>query len=452
MRKLFTLKKISSLKALLLYWIVGSALAFVLFYNALLEVQFRFGLEQRTQLTLDWHAQEFEKLYVNNPNSSLPKGFNIQSYLGKGNIPKAIEDIMINNEIEHKEIELFTGEDTLIYDEEVLLSTLPICEQQICEAIFFYSYQLSDDNWLFILQGIEVSDEIEQMMDIVDALIWGVTFIVLVIISGLASFLVRKITHPVKELADWAENLQVDALSTQRPDFKYQELNQVANQLVQAFMRLRESVEKEHQFLQQVSHELRTPLATASGNLEILNLLDKTKAFLPQEKKAIKRLNYSISDMRQITETLLWLNRDHESLPEPTAINLQKIVKEIVETNRYLLEGKRVNVDIGGESLIFEGYEVLTGIILANLIRNAFQYTYEGDVCIEISENFVKVENINCKTNEFEDDNDDEYGFGLGLHLVTQIADRMKWHYHHKPVPQGWYASVTFLENKLPIN
>lgn len=439
----FSFKKINSLRSLLLYWIVGSAIAFVTLYTGLLEYQFRFGVQLRSQASLDWYANIFEASYKENPSEELPSGQYFQSFLDWENVPLEIRSVLEGHEIEHRELEIFDGDE--FGDEiDVLFKTFPLCGDAECEIIFFYAYQLQDGKWLYLAQGIVGTDEIQSEMNLVENIFIVVTIVVLLTFGALAFLLVRKVSQPVKNLADWAGTLTADSRPDGQINFQYDELNLVAKKLTEAFIRISQSVEKEHQFLQQVSHELRTPLATASGNVDILNLVARDRELTAPEQNALSRLNFAINDMKQMTETLLWLNRDEQSLPEQTRFNLQSVVNSIVESNHYLLQGKQVKVIVEGTNEAINGHKVLFKILLSNLIRNAFQYTFDGHVTISLDSNSVTIVNENNQDEQCSDADDDIYGFGLGLHLVSLIATKMNWHYYHKPQPNGWYSKVTF--------
>ena len=442
MAQLFSLKKITSIRSLLMYWVTGLGIGFVVLYSVHLQLQFQLGVELKTQANFDLYAEFYEQAYRKDKQALKPTSVGLTSYSVYEDIPHPIRVLLEGRTMDHREIEVLLDEGSEEFAYEAQRQGFELCGKEICEIIFVYSYQLYDGNWLYMVQTIGENEAVENRLHVMEGLAFLVFLAIIFIFGAIAFLLVGKVTKPVKLLADWANQLS-NSSKSKVPDFQYSELNQVASQLHDAFSRIRESVDKEQQFLQQLSHELRTPLATASGNLEILNMLTQQQSKISPEYKAIERLNYAVNDMKQLTETLLWLNRDSESFPETNMVDLKKLVEDIVETNQYVLGNKLVSIEIFGESKAFEGHETLCAITIGNLIRNAFQYTYEGVVTISIEDNGLIIENTNIQA-EQQGGQTDDYGFGLGLDLVKQITDKMNWQYHCQANAHGWSARLYF--------
>lgn len=434
-------RRVSSLRSLLLWWIIGSGIVLIIVYSAMLEYSLRFGVVIRTKAEFEHIAAVFAERYAVNPNTPLPAGPGLQSYPAVKEIPPEISLIFPENAYEHGEILVFHNE----YDDASTGGLMPQCDGVPCEMVFFYSYQLNDNEWLYMSQGIVPTEKIDREMEFSENIAHGIALTVLVLFSTLALLLVKKIGNPVRQLAAWADGLTTDQIEKDVPDFQYRELNLVADRLNGAFGRISQTLEKEHRFLQHASHELRTPIAVASGNLELLEKLTGPQRRSEAETQAFDRLKYAMRDMQQLTETLLWLNRDSESLPPGQLIDLKALVNRLTENNTYLLSYKSVDVDVVGQDAKINAPLTLCRIVLANLIRNAFQYTYEGRVLITVSGEGVTVCNENSETQS----NDapgfkDEYGFGLGLDLVEQIAKRLGWSYEYEVRGNGRSCTILF--------
>ena len=118
-------------------------------------------------------------------------------------------------------------------------------------------------------------------------------------------------------------------------------------------------------------------------------------------------------------------------------------VSNLVEDNQYLLQSKKVEVLLKLAPSHIKVFETPCRLVLNNLIRNAFQYTAEGEVNIECLEGFVIVENVN-KSEGTLDYSGADYGYGLGLRLVDKIVKKMAWQYQNKNIIGGRSASVNF--------
>ena len=198
-------------------------------------------------------------------------------------------------------------------------------------------------------------------------------------------------------------------------------------------------------FLQHASHELRTPLSVMSGNLELLDKLAERQHPCEAEREAFDRLNRAITNVRQLTETLLWLSRSSETMPTAEPIELHALMRSLVDENRYLLDSKPVEIVVTGDRSRIHVPSAPCRIVLANLIRNAFQYTSSGRVSIDIAHDHITIDN-ECEAAVEEDapSEDDEFGFGLGLKLVDELCRRLGWGYESSPRGDGRSTTVRF--------
>ncbi|MFA0070064.1 sensor histidine kinase, partial [Vibrio breoganii] len=94
----------------------------------------------------------------------------------------------------------------------------------------------------------------------------------------------------------------------------------------------------------------------------------------------------SATNMKALVTTLLWMSRNSEMETNYEQVNLTPLLNNIIESQRYLLKNKEVEihtkVDQGQHSLPRE----LTEVVITNLVRNAFQHGGNGDICITLTE------------------------------------------------------------------
>ena len=86
------------------------------------------------------------------------------------------------------------------------------------------------------------------------------------------------------------------------------------------------------------------------------------------------------------------------------------------------------------------------GILVGNLIKNAFVYTEQGQITIHVSSNAIVIQDTgvglesNSKVNQ---------GYGLGLVIAQDIARKYGWQIDlNENDAGGCTASVTGLENE----
>ncbi|MEF1230904.1 HAMP domain-containing sensor histidine kinase, partial [Vibrio fortis] len=180
---------------------------------------------------------------------------------------------------------------------------------------------------------------------------------------------------------------------------------------------VQESLEREQRFLGYASHELRTPIAVTRTNSELLRKMITKQ--LPAEKQleVLDRIERAGFTMTDLTETLLWLNRQEgKSLPS-YPVSLGKSIQQIVGELGYLLQGKSVEVTTTVDQTTLELPEGLCRIVISNLIRNAFQHTENGIVEIAQAGDTLSIVNRNTEPKIGRDD----LGFGLGLELTQRL-------------------------------
>ena len=440
-----------SLRRSLLSWIAGSGVVLVLVYTVLLEYYLDLGIALRTKSVLQRTAASYAEAVAADPAAPLPTAPGLKSFRHIEDIPAALREQLSPEAFRHGEMQ------QLVFPDDggnPVKATFPFsCEGPPCEFLFFLSYRLDDRTWLYLAQAVVVTEAEDLEYDTIEtvALIIGLVFAFTLL--TLASVLSRRIGQPVRRLARWADNLSLEGLD-EAPDFRFRELNLVAARLRDAFRRIATGMENDKRFLQHASHELRTPLSVISGNLEILDKLAERRHRCEAEREAFDRLNRANTNIRQLTETLLWLSRPSEKLPKAEPTELHALVHSLVEENRYLLDAKPVEIVVTGNHSRIHVPSTPCRIVLANLIRNALQYTRSGRVSIDIAPERITIDNENAA--DVEEDapgGEDEFGFGLGLRLVDDICRRLGWGYESAPRGDGRSTTVRFhASGAQPIN
>ena len=431
-----------SLRRSLLSWIAGSGVVLVLVYTVLLEHYLDLGLALRTKSVLQRTAASYAEAVAADPAAPLPSAPGLRSFRHIEDIPAALREQLSPEAFRHAEMQQLVFLDD---GGNPVKATFPFsCEGATCEFLFFLSYRLDDRTWLYLAQTVVVTEAEDLEYDFIEtvALLIGLVFALTLLTLSLV--LSRRIGQPVRRLAHWADNLSVASLD-ETPDVRFRELHLVAARLRSAFRRIARGMENEQRFLQHASHELRTPLSVMSGNLEILDKLAERRHRCEAEREAFDRLNHAIANMRQLTETLLWMSRTSAKPPMAEPIELHALMHSLVEEHRYLLDARPVKIMVTGNRSSIHLPSAPCRIVLANLIRNAFQYTRSGRVLIEIAHDQVTIDNENAVDVEEEAPSDDgAYSFGLGLKLVDELCRSLGWGYESSPRGDGRSTTVRF--------
>lgn len=272
----------------------------------------------------------------------------------------------------------------------------------------------------------------------------------LAILLGLFALLywvVRSIGKPVEALGLWARQLDENQVKQSPPDFRYPELNELAKMIQQGLETAHHAIEREHRFLRHASHELRTPIAVVRNNVELLQKLHPDAE--PSEKAILERLYRAGMTMTDLTQTLLWLNREDMDSVLFKEEALDELVRESADNLAYLLANKPVALLMDTAPYRLNVAATPCRIVLSNLIRNAYQYTWSGEIVIRQKGSEIQIENpLETQTEPMQTD----LGFGLGLNLTRQLCQQYGWRYTRTQSDDRYLVAVDFHTIKQETN
>ncbi|MEZ8065392.1 sensor histidine kinase [Vibrio sp. FF145] len=252
--------------------------------------------------------------------------------------------------------------------------------------------------------------------------------VLLLLVFLIIRLLIHRVTKPILTLSKWSESLDVDNTEG-LTQFRYKEIHKLASQLVKSVQGERQANERESFFLRAASHELRTPIATISASGDMLVRLSEN---IPNSgQRAVARIQRSAISMKALVTTLLWMSRNNEIETNYEQIKLESLLNNIIESQRYLLKNKEVDiqtkVDQGEHSLPRE----LTEVVITNLVRNAFQHGGNGDICITLTEHQFEVIN-RLEDEKLANDSEQQTSFGIGLELIDRVCQNQGWQFTHE--------------------
>ncbi len=273
----------------------------------------------------------------------------------------------------------------------------------------------------------------------------SITFIVFVILLITVVWMARRfnqrVLEPMEALADMAHKVDESSPVISHPILDDRsEIGLVAHALKQGVERIHGFHQREKVFLQNASHELRTPITVVGSALDIIE-----RRLLMGKKdisKPLRHIRQASVNMKDTTEALLWLSReealeDNHSPQRPeqspiAARDLQDITSELVDQLGYLIEGRDISVSISMNCEEIQLYDpALVRIVLTNLIRNAFEHTFEGQVMIDIHSTKICIADtgigLSGDTNPIKRGESGRDSFGLGLDIVSRIAVKKGW-------------------------
>lgn len=196
------------------------------------------------------------------------------------------------------------------------------------------------------------------------------------------------------------------------------------------------------EFVLNASHELKTPLTSIKGFIETLeeDISAENKKYLDIIKRNSERLSNIISDLLLINK----LEDDNDSFSNDDIININELVKEIVNIHQREAEEKSIKfvLDEKDKIIIIHGDKYKIEDMITNLINNAVKYTDKGKITvilgfenkrnafIKITDTGIGIENKNLKRvfeRFFVADKSrsrNTGGTGLGLSIVKHIISK----------------------------
>ena len=319
--------------------------------------------------------------------------------------------------------------------------------------LHFFVHQQNEQKYILTyLEGTEMVMEnypvlaiFEELEDIfADAL--KIAVILSLLIAALFSYVSSK--QIIKPLLDLKQAVETDHQNLTELTHLPSEVGVLARAIDEKNHKLEQYLKREQLFTGDVSHELRTPLTIIMGASEVLasQLGDHSRL-----SEFAERISTTAKETSEIISALLLLSRAPEQLDTPqTSIN--NIASNEVQRLKYLLRYKTVTCTVVAEQEYYAYVRPeLLKMALGNLIKNAFQYTDEGEVIITIDAEKIMVSDTGFGIPEimmpllyerFERLNgiktgDQVEGSGLGLSIVQRIMTHMGWKLTHQANTTG---------------
>ena len=200
-------------------------------------------------------------------------------------------------------------------------------------------------------------------------------------------------------------------------------------------IRLKEQSQLQIDFVNNASHELKTPIFVLKGYVDMLNDWGKDNDEILDESLVV--LKKEIQNMQELTEKLLFLAKSRNLTIEKTSINLDSVLKEIIDNLIFAYPKQKINYS--SSEIFIDSDIALLKLLFKNLIENAIKYGKDNPINIELKkEKKVKViiedfgVGISEKAlphiferfyREDESRNREIKSYGLGLSIVKEIIN-----------------------------
>lgn len=393
-----------------------------------------YGVVMREALNSE--ADHYWSRLAENPQHALPDVFNLQGFMAVDGDYSAVP-------------ELYRDLPPVGFNE------LPVEGRQ---ALIHVS-ELGDKRLFLVFEAEQVSDL---------AFFFGIVplAVVLVLVYGL-SFLTYRMSQravsPLVRLANYLEDFDFE--SNQPLDLDIDSSENAADAevatMIEAMSHFRERlnafVERERVFTRDAGHELRTPVAVFKGSLDLLEQVEDRPAF---ERKALTRMRRTVSDMESLLQTLLMLAREEDTASPSVEVDVNEVVAHQLDLVHDSAERANNQLQLHEQStLTVMAPQQVVEIVLGNLIRNAVNYTHNGEVSVTVEPNKVTVQDTGVGMSGAELSNAFEpfyradesrgliKGHGLGLSIVKRLVHQFGWAISVYSRPgEGTTIAVVFAE------
>lgn len=267
-------------------------------------------------------------------------------------------------------------------------------------------------------------------------LITGVVGVLGALGFGLGVLVMRRAVAPVVELADVVAGIDLEHLSAgdhkliESSRFGTDEVGVLAGAIAKTLERISAFVVRERDFTGSASHELRTPVTVITGAIELLEQSDLSA----EDVKAVDRIRRATLEMKSTIEMFLCIAREADDGLYGEQFPVAPLVSRAIDQQRYLLNGKRVDVDVERLAApVVRGHPQAFLIAVTNLVRNAFEQTPggQGPITVLLKEHELLVTNRlgGNEVGRLTPADSSANGHGLGLGIVQRLCERNGWQF-----------------------
>lgn len=208
----------------------------------------------------------------------------------------------------------------------------------------------------------------------------------------------------------------------------------VAYALVRLSLRpIKAQIKHLERFIKDTTHEVNTPLSVILMSVQKFDNSELGEA----NKKRLHHIKLSAQSLHQMYQNLIFLNF-YQGKNNEQSLQLDSLINERVEYFSTLLAQKNITLDCKlAPAKIYANKDEIT-IMLDNLLSNAIKYNHKGGTIsllltasqdkatLEIRDSGygIQKEDLERIFERYKRFNDDKGGFGIGLSLVSEIANK----------------------------
>ncbi|MCV3483001.1 sensor histidine kinase [Campylobacter sp. CNRCH_2014_0184h] len=196
------------------------------------------------------------------------------------------------------------------------------------------------------------------------------------------------------------------------------------------FKNIKEQFKALNDFIKDTTHEINTPLSVILASIK---KFDDTN-LNPNNIKKLNHIKLASKNLNHIYQNLIALNFFLQKENTKEDINLKELLEQRLEYFETLITQKNLIIEKNLLEQNFYANKEEMQILIDNLLSNAIKYTNAHKkiyICLKEKTLSIKDEGQGMSAKEiaqiftrYKRFNQDQGGFGIGLNLVKQIADK----------------------------
>jgi len=193
---------------------------------------------------------------------------------------------------------------------------------------------------------------------------------------------------------------------------------------------MREAISLLDRFIKDTTHELNTPVSTILSNIELSDgkITDK------KQQKRLNRIKIGAKTISNLYQDLVFLTLSNKIESKKQSVDLQELLSQRCEYFLLFLDSKKIILNFEFKKDVYLNIDKnkLTKLI-DNLLSNAIKYNkIKGTIDIILEKNYFEIINsgrgiqkdkLDQVFKRYERADKSVGGFGIGLSIVTKIAD-----------------------------
>lgn len=303
-------------------------------------------------------------------------------------------------------------------------------EIEIGRQTYLVTIKSIDSGRLYLAKNITHFEDREALFSIALAVMTLVIIGFSLLLAALSS---RRVVKPLQQLSERISRIPVGPnMPRMETDYAEAELRAIATTFNRFLDELEFYVRREQSLLSLASHELRTPIAVMSGALDII---ESRGQLHPNDLTTLERMRASCNEMRDNVTVLLKLAHREPGSQTEEKIDLHAAIQRVIDDlNVSHAAGGRVLLD-AGSGLTVRADPVMVHMLLRNLVQNAIQHT-QNDIRVTLSAGAIEIEDRGAGLTLDQQSilrgaselaTDASTLDGLGLYIVTLLAERLGW-------------------------